>query len=146
MSQDHTVGISFLGAGNIGTTVISELARLKIDQIGLSGMSIDLRYVLVRSADREAREAQGFVISGGQITTDVEEIFSDEQTHIVVELMGGEDPAGEYISRSLEAGKHVITVNKAVMAASGANLFEIANRNNLHLPPKLQTAGANCYG
>jgi homoserine dehydrogenase len=141
MSQDHTVGISFLGAGNIGTTVISELARLKIDQIGLSGMSIDLRYVLVRSADREAREAQGFVISGGQITTDVEEIFSDEQTHIVVELMGGEDPAGEYISRSLEAGKHVITANKAVMAASGANLFEIANRNNLHLQFEASVGG-----
>ncbi len=84
MSQDHTVGISFLGAGNIGSTVISELARLQIDLIGLSGTSIDLRYVLVRSVDREAREAQGFGISGGQITTDVEEIFSDEQTHIVV--------------------------------------------------------------
>ena len=141
MSQDLTIGISFLGAGNIGTTVISELDRLRIDSFGLSDVSIELRHILVRNTDRAAREAQGFVISEGQITTDVEEILSDQQTHIIVELMGGEDPAGEYIRRALEAGKHVITANKAVMAASGASLFEIANRNDLHLQFEASVGG-----
>ena len=141
MSQDRTIGISFLGAGNIGTTVISEIERLQVELFGLSGVSIELRHVLVRSIDRAAREAQGFVISAGQITTNVEEIFSDQQTHIVVELMGGEEPAGEYIHRALEAGKHVVTANKAVMAASGADLFELANRNNLHLQFEASVGG-----
>ena len=141
MSQDRTIGISFLGAGNIGTTVISELDRLQIELFGLSGVSIELRHVLVRSIDRAAREAQGFVISAGQITTNVEDIISDQQTHIVVELMGGEDPAGEYIRRALEAGKHVVTANKAVMAISGADLFELANRNNLHLQFEASVGG-----
>ena len=141
MSQDRTIGISFLGAGNIGTTVISEIERLQIELFGLSGVSIELRHVLVRSIDRAAREAQGFVISAGQITTNVDEIFSDQQTHIIVELMGGEEPAGEYIRRALEAGKHVVTANKAVMAASGADLFELANRNNLHLQFEASVGG-----
>ena len=141
MSQDRTIGISFLGAGNIGTTVISEIERLQVELFGLSGVSIELRHVLVRSIDRAAREAQGFVISAGQITTNVEEIFSDQQTHIIVELMGGEEPAGEYIRRALEAGKHVVTANKAVMAASGADLFELANRNNLHLQFEASVGG-----
>ena len=141
MSQDRTIGISFLGAGNIGTTVISEIERLQVELFGLSGVSIELRHVLVRSIDRAAREAQGFVISAGQITTNVDEIFSDQQTHIIVELMGGEEPAGEYIRRALEAGKHVVTANKAVMAASGADLFELANRNNLHLQFEASVGG-----
>ena len=141
MSQDRTIGISFLGAGNIGTTVISEIERLQVELFGLSGVSIELRHVLVRSIDRAAREAQGFVISAGQITTNVDEIFSDQQTHIIVELMGGEEPAGEYIRRALEAGKHVVTANKAVMAASGADLFELANRNNMHLQFEASVGG-----
>jgi homoserine dehydrogenase len=141
MSQDLTIGISFFGAGNIGTTVISEIDRLRVDSFGLSDVSIEIRHILVRSLDRAAREAQGFVISEGQITTDVEEILSDQHTHIVVELMGGEDPAGEYIRRALEAGKHVITANKAVIAASGASLFEIANRNDLHLQFEASVGG-----
>ena len=141
MSQDRTIGISFFGAGNIGTTVISELDRLQIELFGLSGVSIELRHVLVRSIDRSAREAQGFVISAGQITTNVEDIISDQQTHIVVELMGGEDPAAEYIRRALEAGKHVVSANKAVIAASGADLFELANRNNLHLQFEASVGG-----
>ena len=63
---------------------------------------------------------------------DFEKIVSDDSVDIVVEVMGGLEPAYTYVRRSLEAGKNVVTSNKALVAAHGAELLKIAQEHNVN--------------
>ncbi|MFY0537609.1 hypothetical protein [Nannocystis pusilla] len=62
------------------------------------------------------------------LTTDIEAVLGDPEIAIVVELMGGVEPARSYILAALRAGKHVVTANKAVLAERGAEIFAEAAR------------------
>ena len=66
------------------------------------------------------------------IVHDFEKIVSDDSVDIVVEVMGGLEPAYTYVRRSLEAGKNVVTSNKALVAAHGAELLKIAQEHNVN--------------
>ena len=66
-------------------------------------------------------------------TTDVDSILSDPEIDIVVETIGGEDPAFDYIMRALDNGKHVVTANKALVASRGRDLFRKARESNVDL-------------
>ena len=66
------------------------------------------------------------------ITHDFEDVVSDEEVKIVVEVMGGIEPAYTFVKRSLEAGKSVATSNKALVAKHGAELLEIARAQNVN--------------
>jgi len=67
------------------------------------------------------------------ISTDPDSVIANPEVGIVVELMGGEDPAFDYISRSLKSGKHVVTANKEVLCKRGDELLSIAAANNVQL-------------
>ena len=86
------------------------------------------RRVLVRDAGHPRRG-----VRTEQITTKIEDVLADDATKIVIELLGGEEPARTYIEQSLRSGRHVVTANKEVMAKCGAELLAIAQEHGVRL-------------
>jgi homoserine dehydrogenase len=118
MAQPIAVGL--LGLGVVGTAVARTLAE-KSDSIGHRvGRPIELRRVLVRDSAR-ARP-----LADLPLTTNPDEVLEDPRVQIVVEVLGGEEPAHSYIKRAIETGKHVVTANKEVMAKHGPELVAAA--------------------
>ena len=75
------------------------------------------------------------------LTTDWKEIIEDETIDIVIELMGGLEPAGTYILQALEAGKSVVTANKDLMADRGGALLDAASAHHADLQFEASVAG-----
>jgi homoserine dehydrogenase len=117
-----------LGAGNVGSGVIKALAAGADRYAAQIGRPLELRRVLVRDASRPRSG-----VDGSQLTTSIEDVLADERTRIVVELMGGEDPAHDYIRRALASGRHVVTANKEVMAKHGAELLSVAVKHGVRV-------------
>ena len=83
---------------------------------------MELKYILVRNLER----AKAKVENPGLLTNDWNKIVNDPEVSVVIELMGGMEPAKTYILQALEAGKHVVTANKDLVAAEGQDLLETA--------------------
>jgi homoserine dehydrogenase len=128
VASDRAVGISMLGAGNVGAGVIAALASGADRYAARVGRPLELRRVLVRDA---ARARPG--VPRKALTGSFEDVLADEGTRIVVEVLGGEEPARDYIRRALESGRHVVTANKEVMAKHGASLLAIAAQRGVRL-------------
>ena len=123
------VSIGLMGLGVVGSgvaKVLQEKAAYITQEIGCP---IDLRRVLVRDMGK-ARDVD---LPEACLTTDPEVILSDPDISIVIELMGGEDPAFHSMEEALRRGKHVITANKEVIAKHGPHLLSLAERSNTSL-------------
>ena len=119
------VKIAVLGYGTVGSGVVEVLrTNQKVIDERL-GEELRIKYVL-DLRDFPDDPVQEF------ITHDFEEIISDEEVKIVVEVMGGIEPAYTFVKRSLEAGKSVATSNKALVAKHGADLLKIAKDKNVN--------------
>jgi len=124
----ESVGVSLLGAGNVGGGVIAALRNGAERYAARVGRPLQLRRVLVRDA---ARSREG--VTASALTANIDDVLGDAETQIVVELMGGEQPARDHIVRALASGRHVVTANKEVMAKSGAELLELASQHGVRL-------------
>lgn len=122
------VGLSLLGAGNVGGGVLEALDEGAGRYAARLGRPLELRRVLVRDGSRPRAG-----VTPDQLTTRFEDILEDGGTQVVVELIGGEEPAREYIERALRSGRHVVTANKEVMAKYGADLLAVAASNGVRL-------------
>lgn len=118
-----------MGLGVVGTGVAAALTQKNPSLSDWTGLALNLKRALVRDAARP-REVQ---LPTGTITTNAEDILADRDIQIVVEVMGGSDPAGNYIQRALSSGKHVVTANKEVLAKRGPELFALARDNKVNL-------------
>ena len=112
------INIGLLGAGVVGSAVASVLLEGKEDLGRKIGGAVRLKKILVRESERQ----RSFQAPPGVLVTDFREVLNDPDIQIVVELMGGEEPAARYIERLLVAGKHVVTANKEVIAKHGPEL------------------------
>lgn len=130
-----TIGLGLLGLGVVGTGVARTLLD-KSDSIARRvGCPLELRRVLVRDAGR-ARALDGL-----PLTTDVDAVLGDPSIQIVVEVLGGEEPAHTYIRRAIAAGKHVVTANKEVMAKHGPELVAAAAAAGLEVAYEASVGG-----
>ena len=121
------IGVGLLGLGVVGGKVFEALNRRDLP-CG-AGISFSLRRILVRDLQKKrAIEPPPHLL-----TTNPDLILDDPEIDIVIEVMGGEHPALEYIRRALCSGKHVITANKEVIAKHGLELFSLAARKGVHL-------------
>lgn len=118
------IPVSLLGHGVIGSGVAKQLTANKELLRARSGLEFDLRHVLERDPAKMAGVNLPF-------TTDLAVALEDPAVKIVIELIGGVEPAATFVSRALKAGKHVITANKAMLAAKGPELFALARKNNV---------------
>mgnify|MGYP000959011035 CR=1 FL=1 len=121
--KDASIGIGLLGLGTVGSGVY-KLLRENASQIAQRiGKRLEVRMVLERDPER----ARILGIAPATLARDFEEIIDDPQIQIVVELLGGVEPARAFMLKALRRGKHVVTANKDVVAAYGKELFEAAD-------------------
>ncbi len=119
------IKIAVLGYGTVGSGVV-EVIQTNRDVINQRiGDSLEIKYIL------DLRDFPGTSVEK-LIVHDFEQIINDEEIKIVVEVMGGVEPAYTFAKRSLLAGKSVATSNKALVAKHGAELLAIAKANKLH--------------
>ena len=117
--ENKTFTVAVLGAGNIGSAVLSRLESLDNDVLNL-----ELKKVLVQDTSKDRG------VSKDLLTDNFEDILNDESIDLVIEVLGGVDPGREYIKALLEKGKAVITANKDIIADCGEELIAIAQDNN----------------
>ena len=114
------IGLGLLGCGTVGTAVIRLLQDHGEEIAGRAGWRPRVTRVGVQDPARE----RGVPLPSDAFTTDLESIVRDPAVQIVVELMGGIEPARSLIHEGLRNGKHVVTANKELLANHGAELFE----------------------
>jgi homoserine dehydrogenase len=116
------IGLGLMGLGVIGSGVVSVLAN-KTDRLTAeSGYPLVLKKVLEK--DKSKHGSMG--LNKDLFTTDFEDILNNPEIDIVIELIGGENPAFDFIKRCIIAGKHIVTANKEVMAKHGYEILQLA--------------------
>ena len=121
------VKIALLGLGNVGRGVYNILIKNKEEIMKRSGYEIEVSKILVRSLDKY----RGVEVSNDILTTNFDDIINDDSIKIVVEVMGGIEPAKEYILRAIEKNKHIVTANKMLLATEGKEVFEKADEKKV---------------
>ena len=119
------IKIAVLGYGTVGSGVVEVINTNGAVINERIGDTLEIKYVL------DLRDFPGTPVEN-LITHDFEDIVNDEEVKIVVEVMGGIEPAYTFVKRSLLAGKSVATSNKALVAKHGAELLAIAKENNIN--------------
>ncbi len=128
MSKYKEIRAALLGAGTVGGGVYKLLQMRKEEMPFKIQADLQISKVLVRDPGKK-REG----IPADVLTNDWEGIINDPTIQIVIELMGGIEPARTYILQALEAGKHVVTANKDLMAEHGRELMDAANAHRCDL-------------
>ena len=129
MNGNSEVNIGLMGLGTVGGGVAAALAGNADAIRRKTGRTVRLRKALVR----DTAKVRHPVPPPGVLTTNPEEILNDPEIQIVVEMMGGDSPAGSYLERALTAGKHVVTANKEVMSRRGPALQWLAQSKGVNL-------------
>ena len=119
------IGVGLIGWGTVGCGVIQVLRENAEAIEGRLGMPLQLRKV----ADLDLQRPRPVQVPPDMLTSNVEDILNDPNIHIVIELIGGIGAAKSVIQRALENKKSVVTANKALLAHTGNELFELARQN-----------------
>src|SRR5436190_14020460 len=135
MGQPVRVGI--LGCGNVGGPLVELLQRQGDDIAARTGLQLEVAAVAVRSASKE----RSVELPAGVLTTDAAAVVGDPSIDVVVEVIGGIEPARSLITKALEARKPVVTGNKELLANFGAELFDNAHLAGVDLLFEAAVAG-----
>src|SRR5436190_7623765 len=131
------LGVALIGCGTVGSGV----ARLLLEQperlSARAGRPLVLRRVVVRHPDKE----RPVKLPREIVSTDLEEVIRDPRVQVVAELVGGIDWARQAVLRSLEAGKDVVTANKALLALHGREIFDAARKHGRAIAFEASVAG-----
>ncbi len=125
----QAVKVGLLGLGTIGSRVV-ELFESNLDMINEKN---DLQLVLERVAERDPEKLKSLKIPAEKMLTSAFELVKDPNIDIVIELIGGLEPARSLIREALENGKYVVTANKDLIATHGDELLELARSRNLNI-------------
>jgi len=123
------IRIGLLGLGTIGTGV----ARILIEQKELISRRLGKEVRLVAAADRFLERDRGLDFTGVRLSDDAADVIAADDVDLVVELIGGYEPARSFVVQALENGKHVVTANKALIARHGEEIFPLAAEKGLQI-------------
>jgi len=132
-----TLKVGMLGAGVVGSQIARLLIANKSDLASRSGANLELVSIAVKDSKLK-RDG----IPAALLTTDAKSIVNDPQIDLVIEVIGGIDPAKDLILTALKNGKSVVTANKALLAKHGAELYAAADKANVDLYYEAAVAGA----
>lgn len=125
----ETIGIGLLGLGVVGGGVAKAL-RGKGETIARqAGSRLEIKGIL----ERDPAKGPRLNIEPELLTTEAQKIINNPEIDIVIEALGGESPAWEYIRDAMLTGKHVVTANKEVMAKHGVELLTLASEHEVNL-------------
>lgn len=136
MEADKKIRVAILGSGTVGTGVYKIIQNQKDEFPHKIGSELEVAKILVRNINKQ-REG----IPSEILTDKWADIINDDSIGIVIEVMGGIEPAKTYISEALANGKHVVTANKDLMAEHGHELLETAAEHNCDLLFEAAVAG-----
>lgn len=131
------VKIALLGLGNVGRGVWMILNSNKEEIMKRSGYEVEVAKILVRDKNKK----RSVEVPDEIVTTDFNEIINDDSIKIVVEVMGGIEPAREYMLKCIEKKKHIVTANKMLLATGGDELFQKADENGVMFQYEASVAG-----
>ncbi|MGI9132133.1 MAG: homoserine dehydrogenase [Candidatus Nanopelagicaceae bacterium] len=135
MNSQKTLRVGMLGCGVVGSEVARLIVANQSDLASRSGAKLDLVKIGVRNLSRAN-------VAKELLTTDLESIVSDPSIDLVIEVIGGIEPAKTLILSALANGKSVVTANKALLAKHGSELFAAADKNGVDLYYEASVAGA----
>ena len=132
------IKIGFLGCGNVGGGVWRLINEFAGDIDHRTGLRFDVRKVLVRNVNK----ARGIDFPEGVLTDNVEDVLGDPEIEVVLEFLGGEKPACDYLLEALRRGKTVVTANKVAFALHWHELQQAAQENGAGLYYEAAVCGA----
>ncbi|HEV7297786.1 MAG TPA: homoserine dehydrogenase [Tepidisphaeraceae bacterium] len=122
--SESTIGVALIGCGIVGGGVAQIIADHQALLQQRTGLAFEIRHVVVRDVSKPRP------IKSVAATTDWKAAIDDPRVSIVVELIGGTTTAADIVAYALKLGKHVVTANKSMLAARGADLFGLARKHN----------------
>ncbi len=131
------VNIALLGLGTVGSGVVKVLQQNKDNINNKIGTEISLKKVLVKNRDKK----RDINLKDSMMTTNPDEILNDDEIDLIVELIGGEQPAYDYIKRAIQSKKSVVTANKLVIARYGPEIHRLADKNRVEISYEGSVAG-----
>jgi homoserine dehydrogenase len=132
-----TLKVGMLGCGVVGSQIARLLVENKSDLTSRAGANLELVKVAVKDI-KTKREG----IANNLLTDDAKSIVNDPEIDLIIEVIGGINPAKELILAAIKNGKSVVTANKALLAQSGAELYAAADNANVDLYYEAAVAGA----
>ena len=133
----NPVKIGLLGLGTVGCGTVVVLGRNADEIARRAGRGIRV----VAAAARDLSRPRACDLEDVRLTTDPVEVVDDPEVEVVVELMGGTEPARELVLRAIAAGKHVVTANKALIALHGNEIFARAHERGVMVAFEAAVAG-----
>ncbi|MES2283688.1 MAG: homoserine dehydrogenase [Pseudomonadota bacterium] len=132
-----SIKVGLLGIGTVGSGVFSVLQRNQGEILRRAGRGIEIAMV----ADLDTARAQAAVGKDVTVVADARAVIANPEIDIVVELIGGYGIAKQLVLEAIEAGKHVVTANKALLAVHGTEIFAAANRKGVMVAFEAAVAG-----
>ncbi len=137
MAGKKQVGVGLIGFGTIGTGVVKVLQR----NADVIEQRLGFPLQLVRVADLDLETDRGVALDGIRFDSDSAGLIEDPTIDIVIELIGGYDVAKRLILQSIDAGKHVVTANKALLALHGKEIFDAARKRGVDVAFEASVGG-----
>ena len=131
------INIGLLGCGTVGTGVAKLLIENKDLLTARVGADLNLKWV----ADIDIETDRGIQFPEGVLTTDAQKLLTDPDIDMVIEMIGGDGIAKDFMLQAINNGKHIVTANKALLAARGNELFAAAARNGVDLAFEASVGG-----
>ena len=135
--SDRVIKAALLGLGTVGTGVYKVLKSQEEEMSAKVGCKVEITRILVRNVEKAAAKIKDPSV----LTNSWESILEDPEIEIVIELIGGINPAREYILQALNAGKHVVTANKDLIAVHGHELLDAAHAKKVDFLFEAAVAG-----
>jgi homoserine dehydrogenase len=123
------IKVGLLGFGNIGAGVV----RLLQENTDVIRNKVGTGIVLKRIVDLDITTDRGVTVNPGVLSTSVSDIFDDPEISVVIELIGGYEPAKSFVLKAIEKGKHIVTANKALLALHGDEIYAAAARKGVEV-------------
>jgi homoserine dehydrogenase len=135
--KNKPVNVGIIGFGTVGTGAVRILLQKRKELERRTGFPLILR----RIADIDIRRDRGIRVPEGMLVRDYRRILNDSDIQIVVELIGGINPAKKIILDAIKMGKYVVTANKALLATSGHTIFDAARKRGIEIGFEASVAG-----
>jgi homoserine dehydrogenase len=137
MASKRSINVGIIGFGTVGTGT----ARILVENADIIRRRLGVPVALRKISDLDITRDRGISLRGVQLTTRVQDIFTDPDIDIVVELIGGYKPAKEFILEAITNKKHVVTANKALLAVHGEDIYAAAVKAGVTLGYEASVAG-----
>lgn len=124
-----TIQAGLIGFGNIGSGTV----KLLLENGGLIEKRLGARIVIRRIADLDLKTPRPVAVDRKILTRDARAVLNDPEISIVIELVGGYEPAKSFILEAIRQGKHVVTANKALLATHGDEIFKAAEQRGVNI-------------